>query len=121
MFRNRQRWAPLIALSALLVSAVAMHAQDPDGDPLPAGAIARMGSARLRQAGLIGPYYTMDGTVAFMPDGKTLFSAGSWSFRFWDTETGRKVGGIDLEKDELPQRSTLAAHALAPGTARHWP
>ena len=57
---------------------------------------------------------THPGTVAFLPDGKTLFSAGCWSFRFWDTATGRKIGGIDLEKDELPQRSTLAACALAP-------
>jgi WD40 repeat protein len=88
--------------------------KDLDGDPLPTGAVARLGSARLRQAGLIGPYYTMSGTVAYLPDGKTLLSAGSWSFRFWDTEQGRPMGGIDLEKDELPQRITLAASALAP-------
>jgi WD40 repeat protein len=87
--------------------------KDFNGDPLPAGAVGRMGTPRLRHPGLGGPYYD-PGTVAFLPDGKTLFSAGCWSFRFWDVASGQKTGGIDLEKDELPQKSTLAACALAP-------
>ncbi len=71
-----------------------------------------MGTARFRHPGLAGPYYN-PATVVFLPDDKTLFSAGCWSFRFWDAK-GRKTGGIDLEKDALPQKSTLAACALAP-------
>lgn len=83
------------------------------GDPLPVGALARLSPSRLRHPGLGGPYYD-PGTVAFLPDGKTLFSAGCWSFRFWDTAMGTRTGGIDFQKDELPQKSTLAACALAP-------
>ena len=88
--------------------------KDFNGDPLPAGAIARMGTMRLRQFGLSGPYYWHSDCVAFLPDGKTLFSAGRWSFSFWDSASGRKTGGIDLEKEDLPQRNMLAACALAP-------
>jgi RNA polymerase sigma factor (sigma-70 family) len=91
---------------------VVLH-KDIHGDPLPSGAIARLGTSRFRQAGLAGPYYN-PGSVAFSRDGKTLFSAGCWSLCFWDAATGQKTGGIDLEKDALPQKSTLAACALAP-------
>ena len=87
--------------------------KDIQGDPLPAGAITRLGTARFRQAGLAGPYYN-PGIVVFSQDGKTLFSAGCWSLCFWDAATGRKTGGIDLEKDALPQKNTLAACALTP-------
>jgi RNA polymerase sigma factor (sigma-70 family) len=87
--------------------------KDIHGDPLPAGAIGRLGTSRFRQPGLAGPYYN-PGTVVFSRDGKALFSAGCWSLCFWDAATGRKTGGIDLEKDALPQKSTLAASALAP-------
>jgi RNA polymerase sigma factor (sigma-70 family) len=87
--------------------------KDAYGDPLPPGAIARLGTSRLRHFGLRGQYYD-PGTIAFLPDGKTLFSAGCWSFRFWDAATGQKIGGFDLEKPALPQQNTLAACALAP-------
>jgi WD40 repeat protein len=87
--------------------------KDVQGDPLPSGAVARFGTSRFRQAGLAGPYYN-PGTITFSRDGKTLFSAGCWSLCFWDAATGRKTGGIDLEKDALPQKSSLAACALAP-------
>lgn len=53
------------------------------GDPLPQGAIARMGSGRLRHTG--GVY-----SVSFHPDGKRLASSGKDGFvRFWDAATGQ--------------------------------
>ena len=55
-----------------------------DDEPLPPGAVARLGSARLRQACT---------ALAWAPDGKTFASAGTeGSVRVWDAATGKKVG-----------------------------
>jgi len=52
------------------------------GDPLPEGAIARMGSMRLRHGSGIFQ-------AAFRNDGKVLMSAGGDGLvRFWDAATG---------------------------------
>jgi RNA polymerase sigma factor (sigma-70 family) len=61
---------------------------DRDGDPLPAGAVLRLGSLRLRQA-------TGSHSVAFSPDGKTIVSAAhDRAIRFWDPATGKQVRQI---------------------------
>ncbi|MFO0807290.1 MAG: WD40 repeat domain-containing protein [Gemmataceae bacterium] len=57
------------------------------GDPLPAGAIARMGSIRLRHANATD--------IVAMPDGKTLVTSGR-DLRFWETSTGRLVRTIPV-------------------------
>lgn len=58
---------------------------DLHGDPLPKGAVARIGSARLRH----GETVTF---VAFLPDGKSLISGGAdWTIRIWDRETGKQL------------------------------
>src|SRR5262249_42792909 len=55
------------------------------GDPLPAGAVARLGTLRQRTPGWCR-------VLSLSPDGKTLLSNG-WAGRvaFWDTATGMKV------------------------------
>jgi RNA polymerase sigma factor (sigma-70 family) len=55
------------------------------GDPLPKGAIARLGSVRLRHAGMVD--------LAFSADGKTLVSCGcaDHTARFWDVDTGQQI------------------------------
>jgi WD40 repeat protein len=58
---------------------------DSQGDALPTGAIARLGSTRLRHA--------TDGDLmpAFSPDGKTIITAGTNSLRLGDAATGKLV------------------------------
>lgn len=62
---------------------------DCDGDPLPPGAVARLGTKRLRHSGFIT-------SVAFFPDRKVLASAGyDWLIRFWDPATGKELRRLD--------------------------
>lgn len=56
-------------------------------ESLPEGAVARMGSNRFRHAGstnINNPRLGGVNALVFMPDGKTLISAGSNEIRFWD-------------------------------------
>src|SRR5262249_52747290 len=60
--------------------------------PLPPGAIARIGTVRLRHG---------DGvwTVAFSPDGKTIASGGlrfNESICLWKASTGRRLSQLDI-------------------------
>ena len=61
---------------------------DAHGDPLPKGAITRIGTARLSNGGgLTG--------LAFAPDGKTLASEnGSGIVRIWDVATGTEIHAL---------------------------
>jgi WD40 repeat protein len=58
--------------------------KDASGDPLPAGAVARLGSARLRPD-------SSSVAIAFSADGKSLVTVGLGpSVQVWDVETGRE-------------------------------
>jgi RNA polymerase sigma factor (sigma-70 family) len=59
--------------------------RDHHGDPLPPGALARLGTMRLRHNGGIG-------SLAFTPDGKGLLTAGGDNFpRLWEVPTGKLI------------------------------
>lgn len=73
---------------ALMLAAPALAA-DP---PLPAEALARVGSTRMRQGEQVGG-------MVFMPDGKTLVSVGrTGRLLFWDAATGELRRAIDAPK-----------------------
>lgn len=97
--RLRFPCAILAALSPLLLAVAPPPRTDLHGDPLPPGALARLGSVRLRHAGL--------SDYACLADGKTVLTAGSdRTLRFWDLATGRQTRTLPL------QGQTLLGHLL---------
>ncbi|HTU90056.1 MAG TPA: sigma-70 family RNA polymerase sigma factor, partial [Gemmataceae bacterium] len=67
------------------------------GDPLPEGAIARMGSLQLRHAG--------QSDFVVLPDNKTILTAGGRAVRFWDIASGRLIRQVKLQGSFAPGRS----------------
>jgi WD40 repeat protein len=61
------------------------------GDPLPPGAVARMGTIRLRGA---------SERVTFSPDGKQVISTDWLSIRTWETATGKPLKRTPLQTTE---------------------
>ncbi len=83
-------WLLVVAwvLPAKAGTPTAQPRTDRYGDPLPDGAVARLGTVRLRQAGAVS-------TVAFSPDGKLLVSSGPGVVYVWDAKTGAETNRIE--------------------------
>src|SRR5262245_21159918 len=81
MFRNRLPWLLALAVVAPAWPALA-------DDSLPAGAVVRLGSVRLRHGGpVIG--------LAFSPDGRTIITASAdRTARIWDAATGKELARL---------------------------
>lgn len=81
----------IFSLISVPLLAMAASAQQPApradafGDPLPAAAIARLGTSRLRHGAAVD-------TVQFIAGGKRLLSAGQdGTVRLWEPQSGREV------------------------------
>src|SRR5262249_3866255 len=66
---------------------------DQQGDPLPPGALARLGSIRFRQGSFIQ-------SLAVSPDGKVMASAGAGGkIRLWDAAMGKELHFLSARVD----------------------
>ena len=103
----------LVAGVLLLLLAATAHGAGPPrradlyGDPLPPGAVARLGTMRLRH---------VYADLAFSKDGKQLVSCG-WDgvVRFWDAATGRLVRSRRLAWKAQEPGGHLDRVSLSPG------
>lgn len=78
------------------------------GDPLPAEALARLGTERLKQGSVLK-------TVVFTSDGKTVISAGyTREVNLWDGATGKKRRSIAIPEQNLTIGPGGACLALSP-------
>jgi RNA polymerase sigma factor (sigma-70 family) len=65
------------------------------GDPLPPGAVVRLGTVRFRHPG-----FRVQG-LAFSRDGKTLLSASSEDVRIWEASSGRLIRTLPGDKADV--------------------
>jgi RNA polymerase sigma factor (sigma-70 family) len=91
----------------------------PDTDPLPPGAVARLGSTRMRPGHVVG-------SLAFSPDGKRLVS-GNWGpgIHVWDAATGKELRRFAAEHQGLrvvylPDGKTLASVGTNDKVVQFW-
>ena len=78
-------------LPILLLFAASAAAGEPKldrhGDPLPEGAVARLGTVKAHPGVR---------SIAFAPDGKSLITVGTSSVRYWDATSGRMTKLVSL-------------------------
>ena len=102
--RNLGKWSMLVTgmLTAAVIATLAhehLTAQekaDQNGDPLPAGALARMGTLRWRHGDTVS-------FVAYASEGKAVLTAANdGSIRLWDRDTGKEIRRFDQKQGAQP-------------------
>src|SRR5262249_30229368 len=76
---------------------------DRHGDPLPAEALARLGTVRFRHGDTIR-------SLDFTPDGREIVSYGEDGIRIWDAATGREVRSVPRAADGWISGATWTRH-----------
>jgi RNA polymerase sigma factor (sigma-70 family) len=94
--------APPAAAAEKPAGPAAEGRKDREGFPLPAEALARVGSARLRHARWLR-------NLSYSPDGKLLASSGGGRLRLWDAATGRLVQSIAVAEDRYVRDGLFSA------------
>ena len=75
------------------------------GDPLPTGAVARLGSIRMMDRAL--------GKVIFSPDGAEIVTSSEDAYLIWQTTTGQRVGSLVRENAAHPMAFSADGKILA--------
>jgi RNA polymerase sigma factor (sigma-70 family) len=98
---------------------------DLHGDPLPEGAVARLGTWAFRHGTMV-----WDASLTFLPDGKRLVSAGGGWVRRWDLATGQADVNLgDGWRNGMPGTTLVTAdgklahigtNIALPGGGRGW-
>ena len=92
---------------------------DLHGDPLPEGAVARLGTLRLRHGDMVR-------SLGFFPDGKTLLSADWHTVHVWDAANGRLLRsfgdphGRQFQSSAFTVDGSLAALTMDTGEISIW-
>src|SRR5262245_8476241 len=103
-----RRYLSLLILALLGPAATA--GPDTAGDPLPEGALARMGSARW-------PHGTAVGFVAFLPDNKTVLSVSTDGVvHLWDRTTGKEQRSFATETSTSSTRTVRVPTSVLRGS-----
>jgi WD40 repeat protein len=93
-------WGLLWGLCAVGGLAAPLRAADPEGevdrygDPLPEGAVARLGSIRFRQQDAIR-------SAAFSPDGSLLVVTPSSGLKYYDADSGKLLKSVAVGKENV--------------------
>src|SRR5262245_9878040 len=74
---------------------------DINGDLLPNGAVARLGTVRYNHGDTLNALH-------FTPNGKTIISEGRGHVRFWDSANGRELGQLDVGKPTHDDQTALS-------------
>jgi WD40 repeat protein len=93
MALTRKKFVAVLATALGVVGGLAAQQVDRLGDPLPAGAVLRLGSARLSHQGTVS-------CVAYSPDGTMLATGGGYfdfTIRLWEPATGKEILRHKLE------------------------
>jgi WD40 repeat protein len=123
MTRTAARSVPaVLAFLAVTPALLAQSKVDTLGDPLPDGAIARVGTTRMRHFSLPDKLCFGIGCIAWSPDGKmiatTMFASGRVGVqaRLWEASTGKALSSLENNENYgpsfvrfSPDSKTLAA------------
>jgi RNA polymerase sigma factor (sigma-70 family) len=92
---------PVSQQSQVTKPEIAKRRTDRHGDPLPEGAISRLGTTRLRHGVFVS-------WLRFTPDGKSLISQGGDGIRIWNPATGEQLRSFPNERglDQMPYEGT---------------
>jgi RNA polymerase sigma factor (sigma-70 family) len=74
---------------------------DPRGDPLPDGAVARLGTVRFNHGDSLN-------ALRFTPDGKTVVSQGRGLVRTWDAASGKQQAQLAIPTTSLDDQPVVA-------------
>jgi WD40 repeat protein len=84
------------------------------GDPLPAGAIARLGTVRLYHPGPARLWKSPVSGLVYSPDGKTVFGGGmTETIRGWNVDSGKEVRQFVIPHEEMPGEHWFVATPFA--------